>query len=120
MTDYLRVHVELSIPEGKIDEFKRMSDEIVGTVEANEPNTFTYEWYISDDNKKCNVVETFKDSEAMMAHLGDVGESLGKLSEIAQLTGMMVYGHASDELRQALDPFRPEIFERWTGVSRLN
>ena len=120
MTEYLRIHAELSIPEGKIDEFKKMSNELVGMVEANEPNAFTYEWYISEDNSKCNVVETYKDSDAMMTHLGNVGEALGKLLEIAPLTGLMVYGSASAELRQALDPFGAQIFERWTGVSRLN
>ena len=41
MTKYIRANAELSIPEGKIDEFKKLAAEVIKKVEANEPNTLS-------------------------------------------------------------------------------
>jgi quinol monooxygenase YgiN len=118
MTNYIRSNAELSIVEGKIDEFKKLAAEVIKKVEANEPNTLSYEWFLSADQSKCYVLELYKDSDAVMAHLGNIGELLGPLLEIAPLTSLMVYGSPSDEVRQALEPFGTKFFEHWNGLTR--
>jgi quinol monooxygenase YgiN len=118
MTDYLRSNVEISISAGKIDEFKQLATEIIKKVEANEPNALSYEWFLSDDESKCYVVEIYKDSEAVMAHLGNIGEMMGPILEIAPITRLEVYGSPSDELRQALEPLGAQYFEHWNGITR--
>ena len=118
MTNYIRAIAEVSIPEGKINEFKKMAAEIIDKVEANEPNTLSYEWFLSNDESKCYVVQSYKDSEAVMAHLGNIGDLSGPLHEVAPLTGLMIFGSPSDELRQAIEHVGPKIFEHWNGVAR--
>jgi quinol monooxygenase YgiN len=118
MTDYIRANAELSIPAGKIDEFKKLAAELIKKVEANEPNTLSYEWFLSDDESKCYVLEIYKDSEALMAHLGDIGEMMGPFLELAPLTRLELYGSPSDEVRQALEPFGTKFFEHWNGLTR--
>jgi hypothetical protein len=57
-------------------------------------------------------------SEAVMAHLGNIGELSGPLHELAPLTGLMIFGSPSDELRQAIEHVEPTFFEYWNGVTR--
>jgi quinol monooxygenase YgiN len=118
MTNYIRAIAEVSIPEGKINEFRKLAAEIIDKVEADEPNTFSYEYFLSNDESKCYVVQLYKDSEAVMAHLGNISDLAGPLHEVAPLTGLMIFGSPSDELRQALEPVGPKIFEHWNGVTR--
>ena len=55
MTNYIRAIAEVSIPEGKINEFRKLAAEIIDKVEANEPNTLSYEYFLSNDESKCYV-----------------------------------------------------------------
>jgi quinol monooxygenase YgiN len=118
MTNYIRAIAEVSIPEGKISEFKKLAAKIIDKVEATEPNTLSYEWFLSNDEGKCYVVQSYKDSEAVMAHLGNIGDLSGPLHEVAPLTGLMIFGSPSDELRQAIERVGPKIIEHWNGVTR--
>ena len=65
MKHYIRAKAEHSIVKGRINEFKKLAAEIVDRVEATEPNTLSYEWFLSNDESKCYVVQIYKDSEAM-------------------------------------------------------
>lgn len=118
MTNYIRINAGFSIPEGKIDEFKQKAAELTGKVEANEPGALSYEWFLSDDKRACTLVEVYKDSGAVMAHLGNVGDLLGPLLEVAPLSGLFILGNPSDQVRQAFAPFGPKIFAHWNGVTR--
>jgi quinol monooxygenase YgiN len=118
MTDYIRATAEVSIPPGKINEFKVLSAEIIEKVQANEPGTFSYEYFLSNDESKCYVVQYYKNSEAVLAHLANISDLAGPLHEVAPFTGLMIFGSPSDELRRALEPVGPQIFERWNGVTR--
>jgi quinol monooxygenase YgiN len=120
MSGYIKTDVELTIKEGKIDDLKLIVDTLIKMTDANEPNTLAYEWYVSEDGKTCHLLETFKDSDAFMLHLGNASDMFGKLWELAPLTGFKIYGSPSAELRQALDALGVQYFmhlnERVNGV----
>lgn len=118
MTNYIRGYAEHSISEGKINEFRKLAAEIIDRVETTEPNTLSYEWFLSNDESKCYVVQIYKDSQAVMAHLGNIADLMGPFHEVAPLTGLMLFGSPSDELRQTLEPVGVKIFEHWNGVTR--
>lgn len=118
MTDYIRAVAEVSIPEGKADEFKRLATEIIDRVEASEPNTLSYEWFLSEDESMCYIVQLYKDSEAVVAHLKNINHLSVPFHKFAPLTGLMIFGSPSDELRQALEHVGAKVFEHWNGVTR--
>ncbi len=118
MTDHIWAIAEVSVPEGKISEVKKLAARIIDRVEANEPNTLSYEWFLSNDESKCYVVQSYKDSEAVLAHLANIGDLSGPLHQVAPLTGLMIFGSPSDALRQTLERVGPKIFEHWNGVTR--
>lgn len=118
MKNYIRGTAEHSIAQGRINDFRKLAAEIIDRVEATEPNTLSYEWFLSNDESKCYVVQLYKDSEAAMTHLRNIADLMGPFHEVAPLTGLMIFGSPSDELRQALEPVGAKIFEHWNGVTR--
>jgi quinol monooxygenase YgiN len=118
MANYIRATAEHSISKGKMDEFKKLVAEIIDRVEATEPNTISYEWFLSNDESKCYVVQIYKDSEAGMAHLRNIADLMSPFHEVAPLTGLMVFGSPSDQLIQALAPVGARFYAHFNGVTR--
>ena len=120
MPSYIVTDFQLSIKEGKLEDFKSIVSTMVEIANLNEPNTLVYEWYINEDGSECHLLETFKDSDAFMAHLGNVGHMFETLFGFATMTRAKIYGSPSTELREALDPLGVEYFGHFNGVTRLN
>ena len=64
---------------------------------------------------ECTVVETYKDSDATLAHAANVNELLGKLIEIADFSGE-VFGNATDELEDALASMNIAVVPFFKGL----
>ena len=118
MTNYIRSVAEVSIVAGKLDEFKKIATEAIERVEANEPDTLSYEWFFNDDESKCYLLEWYKNSEAVLAHLENIGDLLGSLVEISSTNRLEIYGDPSEALRQTLEPFGAKIHTHWHGITR--
>jgi quinol monooxygenase YgiN len=118
MKDHIRVVIEYTVNEGKLDEFKKLAQAVVEKSEKNESRMLAYEWYVSVDGTKCALLQTLAGSDAVMAHLGNVGELLGPLHETVVITGFKVYGNPSSEVREAYGQFGPQYFERFRGFAR--
>ena len=118
MSSHIVTDFELSVKEGKLDDFKAVVNTMIEMTDVNEPNTLVYEWYISEDGSECHLLETFKDSDAFMVHLGNVGHMFDALFESATMTRAKIYGSPSAELQQALDPLGVQYFAHFNGVTR--
>lgn len=117
-----RIHVraEFIIEEGKIEEFKKLVQEMSRAVEASEPGTIEYEFYLDSDGTKCVVHETYANSEAALAHIAGVASQtiLPKIFHISRMSRLEVYGHPSEELQKVLTRFGTQTFDPFTGFSR--
>jgi quinol monooxygenase YgiN len=54
-------------PEGKVEEFKRLSAQAMDIVRAKDTGTPQYEIYFNEDQSEC-VYERYRDSEAVIEH----------------------------------------------------
>ena len=70
-----------SIAPSDLTEFKQVAAEALERT-IPEPGTLHYDWFFSEDETKCVVREIYADSDALLAHLGNVGELLGRLIEL--------------------------------------
>ena len=118
MAGYIVTDFQLSIKEGKLDDFKAIVSTMVEITNLNEPNTLVYEYHINEDGTECHLLETFKDSDAFMVHLGNVGHLFDTLFESATMTRAKICGSPSTELQQALDPLGVEYFAHLNGIER--
>ena len=104
-----------NIKEGKLKEFKQFIPILISAVKEKDPGTLTYDWYLNEDNMECVVMEIYADSQAVMAHSGNVGELLRKLLELADLS-LELYGNPNQELINALKGLDLKIYPFHSGL----
>jgi quinol monooxygenase YgiN len=104
-SNQIHFRAEFTIEEGKTEEFTKLIQDMSRTVEANEPNTLEYKFYLNGDKTKCIVHETYRNSEA--AHNNGVATKtiLPKFFGISKVSRFDVYGNPSDELQKVLISF---------------
>lgn len=117
MSDQIQYAVKWTIHDGKLDEFKALAAEATALVEANEPNMLGYNWYMDASETHCTLIEQYPNTEHILVHLGNVGETLGKLLEVADI-GIDVFGEISAEAHGALDPLGAVYHQQAMGFSR--
>jgi quinol monooxygenase YgiN len=116
----IHFRAEFTIEVGKIEEYKKLIQEMSRTVQANEPDTINYQFYLNKDQTKCVVHETYVNSEAVFAHNDGVASQtiLPKIFSVAKISRFDVYGNPSEELQKLLAGFGAETFNLFAGFSR--
>ena len=115
----VRFTVDLAINEGKFDEFERVAQEMIAGSEK-EPGTLGYDWCLSGDRRRCRLVETYVDANAVLTHLTGpvVQELVPKALAASSITGFEVYGDPGAQAAEMLAGLGAEIFHHWRGLNR--
>jgi quinol monooxygenase YgiN len=118
--DQIHFRAEFAINEGKLGEFKKLVQDMSRVVEANEPDTIDYQFYLDSDETKCIVHETYANSEAVLAHNAGVASQtiLPRIFNVARISRFDVYGNPSEELQKVLAGFGAQIYNVFAGFSR--
>ena len=113
----IRLTAKFTIQNGKSEEFKSIASKCVVAVRENEKgkSCSQYDWFFSADGKICHVLETYANSDAVIAHMANVGELLGQLLQISSLSGD-IYGELSDELQEAFKGLDIKLFTFYQGA----
>ena len=116
----IHFRAEFAIEEGKIEEYKKLVQDMSRVVEANEPDTINYEFYIDREETRCIVLETYANSEAVLAHNAGVASQtiLPKIFSVSRISRFDVYGNPSEELQKVLTSLGPQTYNLFTGFSR--
>lgn len=97
--------------DGRVDEFKRLSDRCMEIVRTQDSGTLQYEIYFNDDESECIVLERYRDQRALIEHGEHIGEDLMKaVADTGSVHGELL-GEMTDEFRASLaggpvSPFR--------------
>jgi quinol monooxygenase YgiN len=122
MDDSEKIHfrAEFIISQEKLEEYKKLVQELSKVVEANEPDTIEYRVYFNDDETKCVVHETYVNSEAALVHNDGIASKtiLPKILEVSQINRFEVYGNPCEKLQKVLSSFNTQKFSVFTGFSR--
>ena len=116
----IHFRAEFTIEEGKIEEYKKLVQDMSRVVEANEPDTINYQFYLNRAGTRCIVNETYSDSEAVFAHINGIASQtiLPKVFSVVSMNRFDVYGIPSKELQKMLTSINPQIYNLFTGFSR--
>lgn len=120
-TNMRRVHflIDLTIHDAKRQELEDVVNSMLeGT--GKEPGALGYEWFLSADGKRCRLLETYADANAVQAHLsGPVVQKLvPKLLEVSSITRFEVYGVPDAAAVAALEGLGAEMFRYWKELGR--
>ncbi len=92
----------LKIHDGKLDQFKKIAEECVRIVREKDQGTLQYDWFLNSDQTVCEVREKYTDSDAVLGHMGNLGNTLGELLSLCDMS-LEIYGSPSDQLLSALE-----------------
>lgn len=82
---------------------------------AKDQNTLQYDWYFNKNRTECILIEKYPNSNALLAHLANVGDLFGKLLLLADFHAE-IYGKPSEELLQAVNGLSLEIYSYYQGL----
>ena len=110
---------ELAVKDGELDAFRELMEEMVDDTRA-ELGALAYTWYMSEDGAGVHILETYADSEAMIAHANRFLEKwIRRYMGSATVKRFVVYGDPSPAAREILDGWRATYLAPWGGFTRL-
>ncbi len=110
--------VELAVKPGQLDAFRALMEEMVAHAQT-EPDTITYEWFVSDDGGTMHIYERYADSAAALKSSNAFGEHFAeRFTAAVNPTGFSVYGNPNDALREAQGGVGAQFLEPFGGFAR--
>jgi quinol monooxygenase YgiN len=119
MNDQVYWMLELEIQPGQEQGFRALMKEMVAATMKDEPDTLAYEWSISGDGKRCNILERYTNSAATMQHMANFGEKYAaRFLQVLSPKSFVVYGSPSQEVKDALAAFGATYMQPADGFTR--
>jgi len=104
---------------GKREEYLRLSDQAVELVRAKEPGTLQYDLYLNGDRSECMFIERYRDSEAAIAHVANVGHLFAPVLATVSVVHGELLGEPSADLRARLAGSEvPVLFTPYRSMRR--
>ncbi len=119
-TSRIRLLVDIDIHQGKFTEFEAIAKKMVA-VSEQEPGAIAYHFLLSDDRKRCRLVEGYTDVAAITAHFAGpaVQQFVPQLTQVATPTRMEIYGDPGPQVTaMASSAFGAQVFTTWEGFDR--
>jgi quinol monooxygenase YgiN len=114
----IRLIVRQGIVPGKLDEFKKMAEELTCGVEEGEPTTLGYEWFIDESGTSCYLNEYYGSSEDFLLHFSNLGPKLESMLAISPLQEMIVLGDPSARIKEMLGGLGAKFYSPAVGFCR--
>ena len=89
------------IHEGKMEEYKRLSEECMRIAREKDTGTLQYDIYLNEEKSEAVVVERYKDSAALLEHLANNSHVAQKIFLTGSVEGE-VLGEPSAEVKKML------------------
>ena len=100
---------------GKLDEWKRLTEQAMEIVRAQDPGTLQYEVFFNADESEAIVLERYRDANAALAHFSNISHLMEPLMTTATVTGE-VLGTPNETMRAQLRGGEPKLFAPWMAA----
>ena len=111
----LQIAARWKIHNGELEEFKKRAEQCLSVVKAKDTDTLLFDWYFNESQTECVIIETYPDSNALLAHLGNIGDLFGSLLEVGDFEAE-IYGSPSQELLNATAGLKKTIYSFYQGL----
>jgi len=119
MTDTeVRFTVQLAIMPGKLQGFESVAQTMIAGTKQ-EAGALGYDFCFNRDRTECRLVETYRDADAVLAHLSGpvVKQLVPKLLETSTITAFEVYGDPGQRAGEILAKLGAKVFGVWRGLA---
>jgi quinol monooxygenase YgiN len=103
------------IYDGKLEEFKRLAAKCMQSVRSKDSGTLQYDWFFSADYSECIVYERYRDSDALLEHVANLGDTMKELLQTCSVSGEIL-GAPSAALRKALEGVDVRIYAPYQSI----
>ncbi|MDT8410444.1 MAG: antibiotic biosynthesis monooxygenase [Wenzhouxiangellaceae bacterium] len=105
----LQVTARFRVRQGQLDAFKAAADRCMASVRERDTGTLRYDWFFNAEQTECVVREMYRDSDALLEHVANLGENMGALLAAADLD-IELFGEPSSQLLEATAGLAPRIY----------
>jgi quinol monooxygenase YgiN len=100
---------------GKVEEWKRLTEQAVEIVRTRDRGTLQYEIFFNQDESEAIVFERYRDADAAIEHFSNIGHLMAPLMATASVTGE-VLGTPNAKMRAQLGKGEPKLFTPWMAL----
>lgn len=105
--DKVRLIFRMTIDAGQIDDFKAVGAQIMDIVRDKGHHTLEYEWFLNEETSEAVVLETFADSDALLAHARMIGDLGVRLFSLGRIENLWLCGDVSQQVLETTAGFGP-------------
>ena len=110
----LHVIARCKIHEGKLEAFRAAAAGCLRSVQEQDTGTHQYDWFLNENQTEAIVLEKYRDSDAVLEHIANMGDIFGALLETCDLS-LEIFGEPSPELRETAAGLSPQIYAYFQG-----
>jgi quinol monooxygenase YgiN len=110
----LHVIARCKIHEGKLEAFRAAAAGCLRSVQEQDTGTNQYDWFLNEDQTEAVVLEKYRDSDAVLEHIANLGANFGALLETCDLS-LEIFGDPSPELREAASGLPSQVYAYFQG-----
>ena len=96
---------------GRFDEFRDFSEKCIQHIRDVGKGITRYDWYFSEDETECVVLECYESIEAFIQHMEDTAELMPVGLELGELSAVIL-GDPGEEMTAALAEFDIKYYDR--------
>ena len=111
----LGVTATFEIQEGQGGRFRELARQCIETVRAEDSGTHQYDWFFTADDRRCVVRERYRDSDAVLEHLANLGPIFGQLLEVATIH-VDLFGEPSQQLLESTRQIDTTVYGFFAGL----
>lgn len=101
---------------GKVEEWKRLSEEAMEIVRTRDTGTLQYEIFFNEDETEALVFERYRDADAALEHFSNIGHLMEPILATASVTGE-VLGTPNAKMKEQLGTGKePKLFTPWIAL----
>jgi quinol monooxygenase YgiN len=90
------------VKEGKLDDLKRLTADVVARLRERKPGTVLYLAYLDEQGSEISFLHAFPDADAMDAHFEGVDERVAAAYQFLEPRRWEIYGTPSDRAMETL------------------
>jgi quinol monooxygenase YgiN len=100
---------------GKLEEWKRLTEEAMEIVRTKDTGTLQYEIFFNEDASEAIVFERYRDADAAIEHFSNISHLMAPIMGTASVTGE-VLGTPNATMKAMLGKGEPKLFTPWIAL----